>query len=195
MAHYFSKNQDSELKITEIDTLVRGFKVKLKLGSGTFSAKKLDAGSLLLAKKMEIRENDNVLDMGCGTGIIGIIAAKLTTGNVTLTDINERACKLAQENSKGIKNIIVLCGDAYEPVKDMKFDVVLLNPPQTAGKELCLKIIKEAKWHLNKNSSLQMVARHNKGGETLSKCMESVFGNVSDIAKKSGYRVYKSVLE
>ena len=39
---------------------------------------------------------------------------------------------------------------------------------------------------------LQIVARHNKGGKTLMEKMDEVFGNVKDIAKKSGFRVYIS---
>ena len=38
--HYFSKSQTSELKITEFKAHIRGFDITLKLGSGTFSAKK-----------------------------------------------------------------------------------------------------------------------------------------------------------
>ena len=73
------------------------------------------------------------------------------------------------------------------------FDVILSNPPQTAGKELCFKLIEESKNYLKYNGSLQLVARHKKGGNTLSKKMEEVFGNVKVIAKKSGYFVYLSV--
>ncbi|MBI2647630.1 class I SAM-dependent methyltransferase, partial [Candidatus Woesearchaeota archaeon] len=43
--------------------------------------------------------------------------------------------------------------------------------------------------------SLQLVARHNKGGEALSDKMQEVFGNVKVIAKKAGYWVYMSVKE
>jgi len=39
---------------------------------------------------------------------------------------------------------------------------------------------------------LQVVARHKKGGKSLSHFMEEVFGNLTAVAKKSGYRVYVS---
>ncbi|MDD4878677.1 MAG: methyltransferase [Candidatus Nanoarchaeia archaeon] len=191
--HYFSKEQTSELKITEIKARVRGFEVCLKLGSGTFSSKKIDEGSKLLAEKMRIGKHDAVLDLGCGTGLIGVIASKITNNRVTMTDVNERACLLAKENTIGIENAEVLCGSMYEPVKDKLFDAIILNPPQTAGKKLCLEMIEKAKEHLNKGGSLQIVARHNKGGETLAGHMKEVFGNAESIAKKGGYRVYMSV--
>lgn len=191
--HYFSKAQSSELKIKEIKARVRGFEVCLSLGSGTFSSKKIDEGSKLLAESMRIGKHDAVLDLGCGTGLIGIIASKITNNAVVMTDINERACMLAKENVKEFQNAEVRCGSMYGPVKGMMFDVILLNPPQTAGKSICIEMIEKAKEYLNKGGSLQIVARHNKGGETLAGHMEEVFGNVESIAKKGGYRVYMSV--
>ena len=73
-----------------------------------------------------------------------------------------------------------------------KFDTILVNPPQTAGKDICFQIIDEAKNHLNNNGLLQLVARHNKGGSVLEKHMKEIFGNVEQIVKGSGYRVYIS---
>ncbi|MDI6737667.1 MAG: methyltransferase [Nanoarchaeota archaeon] len=191
--HYFSKAQSSELKIREIKARVRGFEVCLKLGSGTFASKRIDAGSKLLAESMRIGKHDAVLDLGCGTGLIGVIASKITNNAVVMTDVNERACLLAKENVKEFQNAEALCGDMYEPVKGRLFDAILLNPPQTAGKSVCFKMIEKAGDFLNKGGSLQMVARRNKGGETLAGHMKEVFGNVESIAKKGGYRVYMSV--
>ena len=45
---------------------------------------------------------------------------------------------------------------------------------------------------IKKKGTLQIVARHNKGGKNLSEKMEEVFGNVKVLAKKRGYRVYLS---
>ena len=83
----------------------------------------------------------------------------------------------------------LLPGDLKE-----KFDVILLNPPQTAGKKICFRMIEESKEHLNKGGSLQLVARHQKGGRSLQAKMEEVFGNVKVIARGSGYRIYYSEL-
>jgi 16S rRNA G1207 methylase RsmC len=54
-------------------------------------------------------------------------------------------------------------------------------------------LIEDSKIHLKKGGSLQLVARHNKGGASLGKKMEQVFGNVKVIVKKSGYCVYMGV--
>jgi len=82
----------------------------------------------------------------------------------------------------------------FDPVEG-KFDVILLNPPQTAGRKLCFRMIEESRKYLKKGGSLQLVARHNKGGRVLSEKMEEVFGNLETIARKGGYRVYVSRLK
>lgn len=79
--------------------------------------------------------------------------------------------------------------DLYLEIEE-KFDVILTNPPQTAGREVCYKIIEEGFNHLNENGTLQLVARHNKGGETLQKKMNEIFGNAEKIGKDHGFTVY-----
>ncbi|HMR47323.1 MAG TPA: 50S ribosomal protein L11 methyltransferase [Bacteroidia bacterium] len=70
----------------------------------------------------------HVLDMGCGSGILAILASKL--GCITATAIdNDPNCVLNSieniENNK-IRNIEVLQGDALS-LKDLKFEVILAN--------------------------------------------------------------------
>ena len=56
----------------------------------------------------------SVLDMGCGTGILGILAAQRGADKVLGIDIEEWAFNNANENIKmnHINNMEVLCGDA-----------------------------------------------------------------------------------
>ncbi len=192
MAHYFSQKQESALKTRTIPVRARGFSFNFTLSSATFSAKRIDFGSQLLADKMLIQENDKVLDLGCGTGFLGLVASKLTKNKVVLTDINERACKIASLNTKSCKDCEVRTGSLYEPVKNEEFNVILCNPPQTAGKNICFQIIEQAFQHLKEGGSLQIVARHNVGGKTLSRKMEEIFGNIDAVAKRGGFRIYIS---
>jgi len=192
--HYFSENQSSELKLSSINARLRGQEIELYISSGVFSVKKVDKGTMLLANKCVINENTRILDLGCGYGPVGIsIAREFPSIEVVMTDINNRAVKLARMNKKRykLKNVSVIQGDIFEKV-DGKFDTILLNPPQTAGKDLCFNMIEQSKDYLNKGGTLQIVARHNKGGKTFSEKMNEVFGNVEGIAIKSGYRIYLS---
>ena len=194
MEHYFSEKQESPLSLKKIRQKIKGVDFEFYTASGVFSKEKTDEGTLILAENMVVDKKYDVLDIGCGIGILGIAAAKLFDANIVMSDINERAVMLAKKNIKlnNIKSDIYQ-GNLYDKIKKNDFDVVLSNPPQTAGKEVCFKLIEESKNYLKNNGSLQLVARHNKGGKTLSKKMEEVFGNVKVIAKEAGYWVYLSV--
>ncbi|HRE23804.1 MAG TPA: 50S ribosomal protein L11 methyltransferase [Bacteroidia bacterium] len=70
----------------------------------------------------------NVLDMGCGSGILAILASKLGCTSATGID-NDPNCVLNSienlENNK-IRNVEVLQGDASS-LKDLKFEIILAN--------------------------------------------------------------------
>ena len=193
MEHYYSKQQKSLLKLKRIKQKIKSKDFEFFTASGVFSKEKIDKGTLVLAENMTIPKNSKVLDIGCGIGILGIVAAKLFNSTVVMSDINKRAVMLAKMNVRlnNVK-IEIYQGNLYEPIKQHDFDVILSNPPQTAGKEICFKLIEQSKNYLKNKGSLQLVARHNKGGKILSKKMEEVFSNVKVIAKKGGYWVYMS---
>jgi len=73
-------------------------------------------------------ENKNILDMGCGTGILGILASMKGAKKVTAIDIDEWSYKGANENAalNKIENMVVKQGDAYLPGNE-KFDIVFAN--------------------------------------------------------------------
>ena len=192
--HYYSEKQTSQLRITELNYILRKNKLKFNTGSGVFSIRRIDPGTLLLIEKCIVEENWEILDLGCGYGPVGIAIAKaFPETKILMTDINERATNLARSNTglNKITNIKVRKSDIYKGIKE-SFDAIITNPPQAAGKEICFQIIEQSKQHLKKGGLFQLVARHNKGGKELEKKMNEVFGNVKDIGKKGGYRVYVS---
>lgn len=196
MEHYYSEKQTSKLNIKKINQKINGAEFFFFTSSGTFSKNRVDRGTLILAENMIMKKNSKILDIGCGIGVLGIAAAKLFNANVVMSDINKRAIFLADKNANLNKiNAKILQGNLYEKIYEKDFDAILSNPPQTAGKKICFELIEQSKAYLRKNGALQLVARHNKGGKTLSNKMKEVFGNVKAIAKKSGYWVYLSVKE
>jgi ribosomal protein L11 methyltransferase len=72
--------------------------------------------------------NKNVLDMGCGTGILGILASMKGAKKVTAIDIDEWSYKGANENAtlNNIQNMTVKQGDAGL-LGNEKFDIILAN--------------------------------------------------------------------
>lgn len=193
MEHYFTQKPTSKLKIVKIEQKIKGIRLDFFSGPGVFSNRQIDNGTRILIENCIIKDTWEVLDLGCGIGTIGIFIKKLYPNTrVVMTDVNERAVYLARKNAKLNKLYIeIRGGDLFDNI-DQKFDCILTNPPQTAGKETCIKIIVQAKNFLRKGGSLQLVARHNKGGRTLEQEMKHIYNNVQQLTKKSGYRVYMS---
>jgi len=74
----------------------------------------------------------NVLDMGTGSGVLAIAAAR-TKGvdYVAGVDINKNALNFAKTRAAGLKNIEFLYSDLFSVFKnkDIKFDLILCNAP------------------------------------------------------------------
>ncbi len=89
-------------------------------------------GSLLLARHLPLREGDVVLDLGTGSGFIGILAAR-RGHRVVATEIVPAwsACARANGLINGVGDRLeVRTGDLFAPVKGERFDLVVSNPPQ-----------------------------------------------------------------
>ncbi len=194
--HYFSENPTSPEERGLIRATLRGLKLEFVTSNGVFSHRRIDNGTRLLVEFMEVPPAGRLLDLGCGYGVIGIVAARLSMGlDVTMTDVNPRAVALAAENAtrNGVK-AMVLRGSLYEPVGDRKFDAIVTNPPISAGMARVVEpIISGAPAHLEACGSLQLVVQSNKGGRTVAAMMKKSFGEAHVLAKGGGYRVLKCV--
>jgi 16S rRNA (guanine1207-N2)-methyltransferase len=190
--HYFVRHPESKLSLGVVHAYFRSRLFEFLTASGVFSRTRIDLGTRLLVESMVLPENGLVLDLGCGYGPVGIAAAAFNPNlQVIMTDVNERAVWLARENAKrnGVENVKVRQGFLYEPVEDMKFEVVLSNPPITAGMKTVMPLIEQAPQHLAKEGTLQIVVRSKVSGKRLTNLMAETFGNVKVLARKSGYRV------
>lgn len=90
-----------------------------------------------------------IIDVGCGSGAIGITLAKeLENAKVTCLDISDAALDVTRENAKRLNvSINVLKGDMLDYVND-KYDVVISNPPYIATDEEIEDIVKNNEPHL-----------------------------------------------
>ena len=193
MEHYFSKKPESIPKSNLISYLLGAKEFKFHTSSSVFSKNKVDNGTSLLIKEGKILDKSRILDLGCGYGPVGVVMSKIhPDSEVVMSDVNDRALSLSRRNLKlnGCK-AEVISSNLYEKLSG-KFDVILSNPPQHAGKKVCFEIIIRAPDYLNTGGNLQLVVRHQRGGKDLAKKMEGVFGNVFTIGRKSGYHIYCS---
>ena len=190
--HYFSENPTSPEERGLIRTSLRGIGFEFETNSGIFSHRRIDNGTRLLIETMNPPQTGRVLDLGCGYGAVGIVAAKLNPAlEVWMTDVNNRATTLAEINVKRNKvRAAVRQGSLYDPVDGLCFDLILMNPPMSAGIENTVKpMIVGAHGHLVEGGAMQLVVQTNKGGRTLFRIMEEAFGGVEVTSKGGGFRV------
>jgi len=192
MPHYFDEQQEGPFEPFLLNIKFKDEYYKLYSASGVFSLKRLDKGTETLLTYCDVPEEGSVLDLGCGYGVVGLLIKKSNPQlAVTLSDVNERALKLARMNKKQVGvTVHVKKSDLFEKLS--MFDCILTNPPYVAGRKVIFSLIEQAKEHLNAKGSLQLVARHQKGGKMLEKKMLATFGNVDVLGKKAGFRVYIS---
>ncbi|NVM54556.1 MAG: class I SAM-dependent methyltransferase [Candidatus Helarchaeota archaeon] len=196
--HYYTDIPLSKIDIFTIKPFIRNRQYQFKTCSGVFCYKKLDKGTKLLLKNMQIPENaSHVLDMGTGYGIIGIVVAtEFPHINVKMIDINRRAVWIARENLKlnNISNAKIYWGDFYDPIKKEKgkFDVILINPPLALGHKKNFQFILNTPNFLKTNGYLYLVVRTRQGAKKISEKMNDTFGNVELLKIHGGYRLYRS---
>jgi 16S rRNA (guanine1207-N2)-methyltransferase len=193
--HYFDFRQKCPKKEYKIHENIFGFHLALVTAAGIFSPMEIDKGSELLVKHMVLKKNTKVLDFGCGYGFVGIMVAKMSpTCDVMMVDVNERAVHCAKINvmKNGVPQVAVRQSFLFNSLKGEMFDNILLNPPFSAGRELCVQMIDKSFEHLKDGGYLQIVAKSNKGGKALSAHMEELFGNVEVLGRSGGFWVYIS---
>src|SRR5437899_12998688 len=141
---YFAARPQSRRRPAEIQVAIRGHAFTFRSDAGVFSGGKIDRGTELLLDALEIGPCELIMDLGCGYGALGIVAARLSDGGrVILTDVNKRAVRATRENLSvnGIANAEVRLGNLYEPVAEMAFDQIVSNPSIRAGRDVVDRII------------------------------------------------------
>ena len=210
--NYYMRKPHTPLEGRMIPSLIRGIQCEFHSGSSVFSKGRIDPGThALIETAFDVgseagfdTQDKKVLDLGCGIGAVGIfMLRRFPRARLTFSDVNTRALKLTRENIR--RNVAVarhglnkeqgpkvLESDGYATLSDASFDLVLLNPPQHAGRETCLRLIDGTFNHLNPGGVLLLVARHQRGGKTLQAHMHVRFGNAKSVHKSGVFRVYAS---
>lgn len=84
----------------------------------------------LMVRQLETLEpaGKKVLDMGCGTGVLGIMALKMGAKSCLGIDIDSWSIENSEENCQlnGVENLALLLGDA-SVIPDESFDLILAN--------------------------------------------------------------------
>lgn len=188
MSHYFVNDHTlpSALKKTKVMIFNQPF--LFYTDNGVFAKKGLDYGSRFLLESLPLESiKGNLLDVGCGYGVFGIILEKLCGVSVTMVDINKRALHLARRNSKenGCQNITVLESNCYENITEC-YDVIITNPPIRAGKKVVYEILMQAKDHLKKGGVIYFVIRKEQGAKSMISDLETRY-DVTILNRSKGF--------
>jgi len=129
--------------------------------------------TFLLIKCMKIKPGEKVLEIGCGSGVVSKKAAEMR-GIVFCCDINPYAVEETKRITNGL-NVKVFHGNLFDPFENMKFDVILFNPPYVVTEET------------EEDNSL--IGLSWNGGKDGRKLIDPFLGNFDKYLRDSG-RVY-----
>ena len=189
---YFAENPDAKHDIHELNVELLGQQLTFLTDAGVFSKKMIDYGSRVLLSVLDFEAGEQVLDVGCGYGPLGLTLAKAQGVTATMVDINQRALDLAQKNAE--RNQIsaeIFQSNVYEKVNGI-FDHIISNPPIRAGKQVVHEVISGSYEHLTEGGDLTLVIQKKQGAPSAKSKMETVFGNCEIVKKDKGYYILRS---
>lgn len=184
-----------EPKYQEIN--IKNTSLKLVSEENIFAKGNLDPATKLLLENLEINIGDKVLDLGCGSGIIGLTTAKMARDvKVTLVDNDYLSVKITKQNTElnKISNCEVFVSDGIKAIKNKKFNCVVSNPPFHQGRKKSLfvaeQFIGESYEALSPKGRLYIVCN---AFLPLEKTIKQVFGDATVIARNASYKVIHAI--
>ncbi len=161
-----------------------------------FSSSELDGGTKLLLSTFHKADGlkGNVLDLGCGAGVIGASLKKMFPKiKLTMSDIHAMALvsserTLAENQLEGK----VVASDVFSHI-DGRFDLIISNPPFHDGIDTAYRavesLILQAKNHLTRGGELRIVANAFLPYPDL---LDQAFGSHQLLAKSTKFKVYSA---
>ena len=139
-----------------------GQKVEIETRPRLFSPSGADRGTLAMLTRADLRPGMKVLDLGCGCGPVGILAAKICgEENVVMCDIDPLAVQTAALNARknGVGGVRTVLSDGLEGVEDTGFDLILSNPPYQSDFQVAKRFIEKGFNRLKVGGRMLMVTK------------------------------------
>ena len=173
----------------QIEEQVQGIDLVLQTNEEVFSPTAVDKGTRAMLSFVEFKEDDKVLDLGCGCGVVGILAAKqIGADKVWMCDISENAVLLSRQNAEinGVGAVTICQSDGLKNISETGFTLILSNPPYHTDFAVAKGFIEEGFQKLSVGGKMVMVT---KRLDWYRNKLSSVFGGVT-VKEKDGYYVF-----
>ena len=192
--HYYTRDPQSASRPAECEFTYRGIRLTFRTDAGVFSRGEVDTGTRLLLEALPEEMRGEILDLGCGWGVIGIsIARKWPETRVTMADVNTRALELSRENAKRNRaEVICAESDGMEAFRGKAFDAVVTNPPIRAGKQVIYRMFADAAEALKPDGALYLVIRKQQGAESCIRYLQTIYASVEKLDRSGGFWVLKA---
>ena len=160
---------------------------------GVFSAGELDEGTRLLLDHIPY-DKKKMLDVGCGSGVIGTIYKKKNQASeVLMSDRSKLAVMAARKTLEANKlSAKVMESDVFENIKG-KFDLIVSNPPFHRGVDTDYSFIENfargAKQHLKRDGKAYVVAN---SFLPYGKVLKKFFEKTDILADDGKFKIYRS---
>ena len=190
--HYFTADPATPFKRVPVRANVWGHWLELTSGSGVFAQGRLDIGTGVLLREaappVDARE---VLDLGCGYGVIAAALATAVPGAaVRAVDVNERALLLTRENAAalGVSDRLVASTPDAVPAAE-RYDEIWSNPPIRIGKPALHDLLLRWLPRLAADGRAVLVVGKNLGADSLQRWLAEQGHPTARLASAKGFRV------
>ena len=194
--HYFTDNRHLRENRKEISFRFWCFTLRFTTDNGVFSKDGVDFGTRVLLDTLMAHQDElgeELLDVGCGYGVIGICMKKaFPNKQVTMIDVNPRAVELAKRNASiNETEVHLFVSDVYQEINGNTYSDIITNP--RAGKTVIYSIFEQAYEHLLDNGRLWIVIRKAQGALSAQRFVALIFGNCEIIQKEKGYMILQAI--
>jgi len=168
---------------------VQGIDLVLHTNEEVFSPGAVDKGTKAMLSFVKFGAEDKVLDLGCGCGIVGILAAKqIGADKVVLCDVSENAVLLSKQNAEanGVGSVTICRSDGLKEISETGFTLILSNPPYHADFAVAKGFIEDGFKKLSVGGKMVMVT---KRLDWYRNKLSATFGGVT-VKEKDGYYVF-----
>lgn len=172
-----------------IQAEIKGISLEFDTNQDVFSPTGVDRGTKAMLSQVEFLPEDKVLDLGCGYGVVGILASKLIgSDRVVMCDVSEAAVKASKENGKRnqIENLNVVLSNGLDSIEEDGFTKILSNPPYHVDFAVPKNFIEKGYKKLVVGGTMYMVT---KRLDWYKNKLTSVFGGVK-VLEIDGYYVF-----